>query len=235
MSKAVQKKMLYSGVSPLELVKYRVISGSDKAERGFYTELNVNHPDMGTLTPAQYRVISDKSNQGMRLSAAALRRAAQYLSENADKNFVSFYLPARGLMFSHLRKMLEGERRTGGYDLSRLVIEIPSDILYEDSEQVSGTMNELKGEFGVRFLLSGFCDEYCPILRLQRFPVDFVLLDFSVDTADVYKSVLGAVNVAKNGGKAVMVRCKYPFDGLSAADAPDYYVSDSPVTDGREQ
>lgn len=229
------EKMLYSGVSPMELLKYSVISGADKTDHGIYTELVINNPDTGTLTPAQYRVIADKTNQGIRLSSCALCRAAEYLSEDSEnKKWISFYLPARALMFSHLRKMLESERRGGGYDLSRLVIEIPADILYEDAGQITETVNGLKSEFGVRFLLSGFCDEYCPILRLPRYPVDFVLLDSSVDTAEVYKRVLGAVSIAKQSGKAVIVRIRNPFDGL-ASDAPDYYISDIPVSERRER
>lgn len=230
MSSNATKKMLYSGVSPLELVKYRVLSCTDQTEKGFYTELHVNSLDIGTLTPAQYRAVADKSNQGMRLSAGALRRIAQFLSDDTcQKGWISFYLPARALVYNHLRKMLESEYKTASYDLSRLVIEVPSEILFEDSRQISETMTQLKKDFGVRFMLSGFCDEYCPILRLPQFPVDFVFLDSSVDTPATFRTLSGAIKMAKQDSKTVISRIKNPLADLSSDEMPDLYIPDIPV------
>lgn len=235
MGSATQKKMLYSGVSPLELVRYSVLSYADGTEQGFYTELYVNNPEMGTLTPSQYRAVADKSNQGMRLSAYALRHVADFLSKNrGSRGWVSFYMPARAIVYSHLRKILESERNTENYDLSRLVVEIPYEILYEDPKQISDTMTKLKEEFGVRFLMSGYCDEYCPVLRLPHYPVDFVLLDSTVDTPNSFKTMLGAINIAKQNGKIVIARIKRPLYGLTPDEAPHFYIPDIPLYEGRE-
>lgn len=235
MGSATQKKMLYSGVSPLELVRYSVLSYADGTEQGIYTELHVNHPEMGTLTPSQYRAIADKSNQGMRLSTYALRHVADFLSENrGGSGWVSFYMPARAVVYNHLRKLLESERNAENYDLSRLVVEIPYEILFEDKKQVSETMTKLKEEFGVRFMLSGFCDEYCPVLRLPQYPVDFVLLDSTVDTPNSFKTMLGAVSIAKQSGKTVIARLRKPLYGLTREEAPHFYIPDIPVYEGRE-
>lgn len=235
MGSATQKKILHSGVSPLELVRYSVLSYADGTEQGIYTELHVNNPEMGTLTPSQYRAIADKSNQGMRLSACALRRVADFLSENKEsRGWVSFYMPARAVVYNHLRKMLESERNTESYDLSRLVVEIPYEILYEDPKQISETMTKLKEEFGVRFMLSGYCDEYCPVLRLPQYPVDFVLLDSTFDTPNSFKTMLGAINIAKQSGKTVIARLSKPLYGLTREEAPNLYIPDIPVYEGRE-
>lgn len=234
MSSATQKKMLYSGMPPLKLAKYRVLSYVDGTEQGIFTELYVNHPETGTLSPAQYRVIADKSNQGMKLSAYALRNVAAFMSEGkGGDNWISLYMPAKSLVYSHLKKILESEYKSESYGLSKLVFELPPEILYEDAGQVSQTIVRLNEEYGVRFLLGGYCDEYCPILRIQRFPFDFVLLDPTVNTPQMLKAVRGAINIAKQNGKAVIARINSPFSGLAADESPDFYIPEIPISERR--
>lgn len=219
------KQMLYSGISPLELVRYGVFSCEDNTEKGWYTELHVNNPELGTLTPAQYRAIADKSNQGMRLSMCAFRRVTSILEQDRNGTaWISFYLPTRGLVYSHLTKLLEGERKTGGCDLSRLVVEVSSEILYEDAAQMSDTMLKLNREFGVRFMMSGFGDEYCPILRLAHYPVEFVLLDSSIDNVKTLQEYSSTVQIAKQNNKTVIAQMKRPVSGLKPDEMPDCYI-----------
>lgn len=235
MKQTATKKLLYSGASPMELVRYSVFSGKDGTVKGFYTELNVNSVELGTLTPAQYRVITDKSNQGMRLSACALRRVSSLLSEDRQGTaWISFYLPTRALVYSHFRKLLEGERKKGECDLSRIVVEVSSEILYEDAAQISETMTRLNREFGVRFMISEFGDEYCPILRLPHYPVDFVLLDSSVNSTVTLQALSSAVKTAKLSNKTVIARLNKPVTGLRPEETPDCYITAIPVIERRD-
>ncbi|MGN0492940.1 MAG: EAL domain-containing protein [Acutalibacteraceae bacterium] len=223
MTEATAEKMMESGIAPLELVKYSVLSCRDNSPQGTFTELRINSLELGALYPAQYRVVTNRNSQSLRLSTWAFRRVLPTLSER--EGWTSFYIPAKALMRGHLKKLLENERKKGVTDFNGLVAELSSEILYEDAEQAAAKMRELRDEYGIRFLLSEFGDEYCPVLRLPSYPVDFVLLDSSLGNEEDLKasSAAASVGLAKRCGIKVIARINRPVSGDAA---PDCYMSE---------
>lgn len=222
---ATAERFTESGIAPLELVKYSVLSCMDKSPQGIFTELRINSLELGALYPAQYRVVTNRNSQSIRLSTWAFRRIVPTLSELKGNVWISFYIPAKALMRDNLKKLLENERKKGVTDFNGLVAEVSSEILYENAEQAAAKMKELRDEYGIRFLLSEFGDEYCPILRLPLYPVDFVLLDSALGAEEDFKtsSSAASMNLAKKCGIKVIARLNRPVSGDGA---PDYYMSE---------
>lgn len=241
MNHTVAEKMLDAGISPLELVRYPVLTWRDGAEQGCFTELHINSLELGTLTPAQYRVVTNRNNQSLRLSTWAFRHTVPLLSKETDGGgcgecgeWISFYLPSKALIRGHLNKLLEGERKKGSGDFSRLVVELSSELLYEDAAEASENMAKLNREFGIRFMLSEFGDEYCPIQRLPLYPVDFVLLDSTIHSAETLQASAIALKMAKQCGKTVIARLKNPVTGLPPEASPDCYIPELSALERRE-
>ncbi|MDD6094212.1 MAG: EAL domain-containing protein [Clostridia bacterium] len=235
MKQSVAETMIESGISPLELFEYPVLSCSDGAEQGIFTELCINSLELGVLCPAQYRVVTNRNIQSIRLCTWAFRRIVPLLRER-DGGWISFYIPAKALMRDHLRKLLESEQKKAPVDFSGLVAELSSEILYEDAEKASEKMTELNKEFGIRFMLSEFGDEYCPVLRLPQYPVDFVLLDSSVNSEEALgsSSVASCVKLAKQCGKKVLLRSRLPENVKAREASPDYYIPENPKEKRRD-
>lgn len=236
MTETTAEKLTAAGVLPLELTEHSVLSCSDGSKQGVFTELCINSLELGALYPAQYRVVTNRNNQSIRLATWAFRRVSELLSEREDAGWISFYIPAKALMRDQLRRLLENAQKKGNCDFSRLVAEVSSEILYEDAEQAAAKMNELRKEFGVRFLLSEFGDEYCPVLRLPLYPVDFVLLDPLINNAEALKtsSAAACVEIAKKCGIKVLARLSKPVSERGGVAVPDYYVPDLSVPERRE-
>lgn len=214
-----------SGISPLELVMHKVLRFGNKTQVGSFTEVYVNSLGLGTLTPAQYRVVTNRNNQSLRLSTWAFRKLVALPAEEKDSaQWTSFYVPSKALMNGFLRNLLENERKKNDIDFSWLVVELSSEILYEDAKNAALNMDKLREEFGIRFLLSEFGDEYCPILRLPLYPVDFVLLDSSIDSKDAIKASSAAVKIAKQNNKTVIARLRHSASGLQPDISPDCII-----------
>lgn len=228
MKDSAAEAMIKSGVSPLQLVCKKVLSCRDGRRAGTFTELRINSLELGTLYPAQYRVVTNRNNQSLRLSSWAFQRAAE-MSQNRDDTggWISFYIPAKALMRDYFRKLLESQSKKGSYDFSGLVAEVSSELLYEDASAASEKMRELRTEFGVRFLLSEFGDEFCPVLRLSSYPVDFVLLDPSADNSQAAGVCAGIAH--KCGIKVIERRLPASAGSDTAAD---YYITEK---SGEEQ
>ena len=230
MKDSAAEAMLKSGVSPLQLVCNKVLSCRDGRRAGTFTELRINSLELGTLCPAQYRVITNRNNQSLRLSSWAFQRVAE-ISQNreATEGWTSFYIPAKALMRDYLRKLLESRSKKGSCDFSSLVAEVSSELLYEDAAEASEKMHRLRTEYGVRFLLSEFGDEFCPVLRLSSYPVDFVLLDPSADSSQVSGV---CADIAHGRGIKVIERRQSKAAGAGSNTAADYYIQDK---SGEEQ
>lgn len=230
MKETTAQAMMASGIAPMELTENAVISSADRQKQGIFTELCINNLELGALYPAQYRVVTNRNNQSVRLATWAFRRVVtrlSELSENADPCWISVYMPAKMLMRDQLKTLLESESQKSNCDFSRLLVELSSEILYEDAEQAADKMKALRAAYGLRFLLSEFGDEYCPVLRLPLYPVDFVLLDSSLNHAEVLKtsSSAASVKLAKQCGIKVISRLTQPVSGLASDAAPDFYLS----------
>lgn len=233
---ATAKKMMESGIAPLELAEYDVLSCRDGSKKGVFTELRINSLELGVLYPAQYRVVTNRNNQSIRLATWAFHRVSPMLSEREDGGWMSFYIPAKALMRDHFIKLLENERKKAGRDFSKLVMEVSSEILYENAAQVAEKMTELRTEFGIRFLLSEFGDEYCPVLKLPSYPVDFVLLDPTLNHAEALQtaSAAASIRLAKQCGVKVITYMNQPVSELPDEARPDYCMLKPSAAERRE-
>lgn len=205
------RKKLDSIVPPLELTRRPLFSVSNHSETplpvGFFTTLRINSLDLGVLYPAQYRVVTNRNNQSVRLATWAFRHIAETAADLPRDTFITCYVPAKMLMRDTLHKLLQTEADKGADFLSRLVVEFSSELFYEDAVVVAEKLQALHADFGVRFLLSEYGDAYCPVLRLAAYPVDFVLLDSSISNADALltPAVRSAVKIATDLGKTVIL------------------------------
>ncbi len=183
------KMLLASDLSPMELVYYPVRSTGRREPAGLIGVVKVNSMDLGVLYPAQYRVVSNRNALGARLAAWAF---GQLMEEMADMDlhrllpdWISLYIPSKMLLSGQLEKLLDHAAPKQKDYRKHLVLECSSELLLESSGQVAATMEALRQRFGVRFMISGFGDAFCPVMRLSELPAEFVALDprFSSENA----------------------------------------------------
>lgn len=222
MTTAEKDDLMLSGISPLEIVSYDIFSCRGGKKAGCFTELRINSLELGPLYPAQYRIVTNRNNQCIRLATWVFRKLAE--ETVSGEGFVCFYVPAKMLLRGHLKKLLESESKKKNRELSRMVAEVSSEILYEDAEKVSEAMQDLRDTYGLRFLLSEFGDEYCPVLRLPLYPVDYVLFDSAIDTPEAMgtPAASAALRIAKQCKKAVIARI--PLGNTRGELSPDYCI-----------
>ena len=235
MNISVAEQMLNEGISPLELVYYKVRSLKNQAQQGLFTELRINSLELGTLTPAQYRVITNRNNQSQRLSTWAFKKILPLLDDDKDfSGWISFYTPSKMLLRGHLKKLLENAYKNRETDFSRLVVEISSEVLYEDAAKASECISEIKSEFGVHFLLSEYGDEYCPVMRLPLFPFDYVMLDSPTDTVEGLAIYETAISVAQKSGMQVIAQLKRASNERTQGIQCQLYISEPATIEWRD-
>lgn len=170
---------------PLELVFSTVRDlGSDKIT-AYRSVLKINRPNE-SLMPRDYKEASEKSDRGEKLMRVSLSRAAEVIEELTARggkfDWLSVYCPAKSFVSVDLAAYLEKyfDKQT----VKRLCIELSPESLNENSRLVNGRIDALN-KLGCKTMLSGFGNEYCPVIRLQYFDFDMVILDPEICGTDM--------------------------------------------------
>lgn len=174
------KEVVDSGIQPLvfHFEPVRFFGSSATVVRTF---LIINSLDLGTLTYRQYRFVARRTKQGDRLVERhlhkLLRAMPTLLKENPTVECFTLPIYARLLRDGVLAKMvMEALSLFPAATPSRLCLELSADILYEDMEDATKRIAELR-DLGVKVAICEVGDEYCPVFRLANVAFDYAFLD----------------------------------------------------------
>ena len=174
------KALIESGVAPLVL-HYEPVRFFATTETVLRTFLVVNSLELGTLTMREYRFVARRTKQGDRLVERHLiklcREIPALLAERPEITCFTVPAYARLLRDGFLTKtVLETLALFPAVSPSLLCIELSADILYEDMEEASARIAELRS-LGVKVAIAEVGDEFCPVFRLTAVAFDYAFLD----------------------------------------------------------
>ncbi|MEF2070758.1 putative bifunctional diguanylate cyclase/phosphodiesterase [Consotaella aegiceratis] len=161
-----------------------------------------NHPDKGSVPPAEFIPLAERSGFISEIGDWVIRRACRDLvllpadiSVAVNVSSVQFHDPDR------LVRVVEEALRDAGADGNRLEMELTETVLVEDRDKTRRTMQRLRN-LGLRFGLDDFGTGYSSIGYLASYPFDKVKIDRSfaenIDSDMACRSVMEMVQHLAN-------------------------------------
>ena len=151
---------------------------------GFEALLRWQHPQSGTLAPAEFLPMAEESGQMLRLSDFVLHCACQQLRQwqlsdprlaglTMSINLSAQDLAHPGLVARVSRALVEAQLRP-----EHLTLELTENILMSQIEGVLPTLAALR-ELGARLAVDDFGTGYSSLSHLSRLPIDSLKIDRS--------------------------------------------------------
>jgi diguanylate cyclase (GGDEF)-like protein len=137
------------------------------------------HPTRGTLPPAAFIPLAEKSGQISEIGLWVLREACDQASRWLAQGYVaavSVNVSARQLEHQSFVGDVERALFDAGLDPSRLTLELTETLLMRDPEASAKRLRELK-KLGIRIAIDDFGTGYSSLAYLQEFPVDALKID----------------------------------------------------------
>ena len=171
---------LASGIEPL-VFDFEEVKLFDSDKILLRTFLVVNSLELGVLTMKQYRFVARRTAVGDDMVARHIHKLFYKLPElmNSMPQVSLFTVPVypRMLKNKSIADMIMRElAKYPEVDLSRFGLEISSDILYEELDDLVPELEKCR-ELGVKLIVSEVGDPFCPVLRLKKLPFDMAFLD----------------------------------------------------------
>ena len=213
-----------SGIVPI-VIELNDVVLFDKSERLSRTFLTINSLDLGVLGYDQYRVVAKRSKQANKLTLRHMEKLMRIIpSMLVERPEIScFIVPTytKLIKSGDLAKILVKVMALypDAY-ASKICIEIPSDVLYDDLEVMKEAIKEIKA-LGFKLAVSEVGDTFCPAFRLAEIPIDYIFLDKSAITritqdSDGERIVASFISYLKGLGSLVFAPYLYD-DEITAA------------------
>ncbi len=175
--------LLETGVEPLTMTREIVRVIPDGTPRAFRTTLQINSPELGTITDEDYVVTAERTKRATLLFDRALmyahRAIQQCRTAGLDFEWLSVRCPpstvTREGLLTTIRRIFAGSEDL----LPRLCIEFPTQFLYDPSDKIDEVFAEIKA-MGIKTMLYGFGEDFCPTMRLLAYSFDYVALHANV-------------------------------------------------------
>ncbi len=171
---------LASGIEPLvfDFEEVRIFGSAKKLLRSF---LVVNSLELGVLTMKQYRFVARRTAVGDAMVERHIHKLFYKLPDlmASMPEVELFTVPVypRMLKNKSISDIIMKElAKFPAVDLSRFALEISSDILYEELDELVPELERCH-ELGVKLIVSEVGDPFCPVLRLKKLPFDMAFLD----------------------------------------------------------
>ncbi len=172
----------------IELLFAAVYSSETNSLSFLHSQLQINSEKLGVLLPNQYLPIAERSRQCCQLSQMAIEKLIEsinyFFKRGLEFSFASVYISPKFFLQDDFLHILTSALFENQIPPSAVCIELPVDVLYK-YEEFEPLIKKIKSD-GFHFLLNGFGDSYCPVLKLADTDFDYVMLspdvcDFSAD------------------------------------------------------
>ena len=179
-SQAEMQAVQDSGFEPLRL-NFETVHQFSSPRLLLRSTLTVQSLEVGVLEQEQYRYVVRRTQQSQQLFQRQLQKVMEALPELMKKNprLEAVTVP----IYNRMLKKANGaagifEALTAHPQVSaqNLCIEVSADILYEDLEPLAAELQRIRN-MGVKIAIWELGDPFCPLLRLQQIPYDYLILD----------------------------------------------------------
>jgi diguanylate cyclase (GGDEF)-like protein len=173
---------------------------------GFEALLRWNHPEHGSISPADFVPAAETSGAIIAMGAFVLREACKEAARWTAQLRVSVNVSAAQIVqadFAHLVKEVLSET---GLAAQRLEVEVTESLFIQDLATAKMTLREIK-ELGVSVAIDDFGTGYSSLSTLRAFPFDRIKVDRSFVSDMINNSDAGAiVNCVIGLGRAMGLR-----------------------------
>ncbi len=151
---------------------------------GLEALLRWQHPQRGTILPAEFIPLAEETGLIVPLGRWALRTACRQAATwhrahpSGDPVAINVNLSATQFQQPNLIAEVADALRATGLDPHHLVLEITESVMMADGESTGATLTKLKA-LGVRLAIDDFGTGYSSLSYLNRFPVDILKIDRS--------------------------------------------------------
>jgi EAL domain-containing protein (putative c-di-GMP-specific phosphodiesterase class I) len=193
------------GVRAIE-VRYRPIRETDGDEIKFYrTAALLNSPLMGALTHDRYLPVLEITDQSIEVFKLQFIQTAQAAGKFADRelgfSWISLYMPLRLLRRPDCLKTVAPLAEKYKISPDKVCFEISPALLDESDDRCAESIHALR-RAGYHTMLTEVGGDSCPIMKLAKFNLDYIMLDPSLtqmigtgERADLcVKSMISFVN-----------------------------------------
>ena len=143
--------------------------------------LRWNHPERGTISPAEFVPVAEEIGLIVALGEWVLRKACADAAAWPEDIKVAVNLSPIQVMSQNLVPMVVNALAAAGLPAQRLEIEITESVLMQNSEATLATLHRLR-ELGVQISMDDFGTGYSSLSYLRSFPFDKIKIDRSFIT-----------------------------------------------------
>lgn len=168
----------------LQVLYQPIVRVEDRSVAGFEALLRWNHPRRGSVSPAEFIPIAERTGAIVQLGAFVLDRAARQLAEwrerlpYSERLTMSVNVSSRQLLRHDLLSDVKAALSRTGLPRGALKLELTESLLMENPE-FSIQMLERLRELGAGLSLDDFGTGFSSLSYLQRLPADTLKIDQS--------------------------------------------------------
>jgi diguanylate cyclase (GGDEF)-like protein/PAS domain S-box-containing protein len=145
---------------------------------GFEALVRWNHPQRGTVPPAEFIPIAEESDLIVEIGEWVVRQACREAASWDDKLQVAVNVSAIQFRRGDLLQLIRTVLHESGIPPARLELEITEGVLIENVARAASILNALK-ILGIRIALDDFGTGYSSLSYLQSLPLDRIKIDRS--------------------------------------------------------
>lgn len=153
---------------------------ADQSLVGMEALVRWNHPDRGLISPDQFIQLAEDSGLIYKLGEWVLRQACLQCVALEKAGFtgylMSINLSAKQVSDSKFINLFTRIVEETGVDITKLELELPANMLLQDTQMMMNFVQTLKG-LGVMVSLDDFGTGYCSLGSLSQVPIDSVKID----------------------------------------------------------
>lgn len=153
-----------------------------KSLRGFEVLLRWHSKELGTVSPAEFISIAEKTGLivsiGEWVMETACSRFKKLIEAYGTHKILSINISALQLLEPNFIEMVKRILMKTGFDPHYLEVEITESIFISSKEYIISVLNELK-EMGIHIALDDFGTNYASLSYIQMLPLDILKIDKS--------------------------------------------------------
>lgn len=225
------KMTMEAGVAPIELRFTQVNDLTTKQPVAFRAEPVVNSVLLGKLEEEQYDSAMTISPVGVDLAKWGIRETVK-LVDRLDRagrefDFVSISCTPSMLVREDIYTYLQG--LLSEYSIEhpkKICLEFPNTLLLENQKKVQRILLDIK-LLGVSLMMNGCAADNCPIQSIANLPLDYVVMDKSINYMlgdDKKKNVLNALmQYVKSMDVYAIIEEMMDDDEVKRVNVSDFY------------
>ena len=177
-----QDLALATAAGQLEVHYQPTVLLADGRTTGFEALVRWHHPQLGTVSPAEFIPLAEESGAiieiGRWVLRQALHQAAAWSASIGAPLRMAVNLSPRQLMDDDVTRDVVAALADSGFPAGQLTLEVTEGVLVQDVERVVGQLEALRA-LGVAIAIDDFGTGFSGLSYLRRLPADIIKIDRS--------------------------------------------------------